>query len=122
MTQFGGFRVPPLGNVWESIKAALPENSPCMELVKTATGGGRGEGAGGGGGGGAGGGGGRGERVRFAQLGSGGTQGGSMGDSTELATMAESGGEWKLKTIDSGIALPYQTLCNVLIYSHFVLH
>ena len=96
MTQFGGFRVPPLGamfNVaWESIKSAIPENSPCLELVKTATGGGRGEGAGGGGGGGGGGAGGRGERVRFAQLGSGGTQGGSMGDSTELATMAESGG------------------------------
>ena len=74
---------------WETVKAVLPENSPCLELLRSA-------GAGGSGGEGAESARGQNERLGFARF-AGGTQGGSMGESTEMATMAESNGKYKIK-------------------------
>lgn len=84
MTTFGRFTVPPLRatlNVaWETLKATLPDSSPCFEMVRKATGGG--------------GGGSRprepGEHVRFAQFRGEGHQ--KLGESTELSTMPGDGG------------------------------
>ena len=84
MATFGRFTVPPLRatlNVaWETLKATLPDSSPCFEMVRKATGGG--------------GGGSRprepGEHVRFAQFRGEGHQ--KLGESTELSTMPGDGG------------------------------
>ncbi|XP_067000615.2 vesicular inhibitory amino acid transporter [Anabrus simplex] len=85
MAQFGRFHVPPLRatiNVaWETLKATLPDSSPCFDLVKNAaTGSGN-----------------RprepGERVRFAQFGTGTDGAQQMGESTEMATMPGEDGQ-----------------------------
>nr|CAD7395602.1 unnamed protein product [Timema cristinae] len=77
MAQFGRFTVPPLRatlNVaWETLKATMPDSSPCFDLVRKA-GRPKEEGAG--------------EHVRFAQFGG---TGGKMGESTELHTMPGGG-------------------------------
>lgn len=64
MAQFGRFYIPPwraaVNVAWETLKATLPEKSPCMEIVRRATTGGVAEGEEGTGPPG-------GERFRFAQ-------------------------------------------------------
>lgn len=55
MANFRGFYIPSLGATvsvaWETLKSKWPENSPCVELIRGATGGGGGGGGGGGDGG-----------------------------------------------------------------------
>lgn len=74
MDSFKRFPIPSLEatlNVaWETIKAYMPENSPCMELLKKRSGAQE-----------------PGEHTRFNEANK------AMGESTEMATMAEEGYE-----------------------------